>query len=625
MSKPKPSPPSNGGDKWARPHQREAIDDCIKGFKQHDRGQCIMACGTGKTRVALRVAEKLGAQLTLIAVPSIALIAQVIREWRDNYNGSLSILAVCSDYTTSAEGEDQVRMTATELREATGVTVTTVATDVTAFMCQNGNRVVISTYQSSEVVATAQRRAQTPAFDFAIADEAHRTAGNLNGSFATIVRGDAIIARKRLFMTATPRIFAAQRGADRGFETVQVSSMDDIELYGPVFHRLGFMEAVERGLLADWKAVITVVYVDEVTKMIREQQHVKIGKNRVTARDLAMHITLNKAVIAHRLRKIITFNSRVSKANEFSINHNIVNLMLPKKMKIKKQWIKHVSAYQPSNERLTITNEFASLGPEWVAVLTNAQCLTEGVDIPSVDAVMFCEPKHSVTAIVQAVGRCMRISPSKTLGLIVIPVFLDRGNVRHTHDQQVWDDALETTEFRTMRNVLIALRTNDESFGGVMTRVQRRSIRNDGSRVVSVEESEPGIRNGTMIEAPEEETIVTTVKNGKAYNADGKEVVVTLPKNISIIGLAGGKTKIGDIGKSFGRAIVNRTVRWTSDTEVVHAEELSQFLKTKKRDPSGNSKDPNERRLAAIMSNFRAKYWKKKGANSWYQIKQKKS
>jgi predicted helicase len=585
-----------------KPHQREATKNVVHGFKSNDRGQVVMACGTGKTRVGTRVAEALDARLVLILVPSISLIAQMIREWRQNYDGHIEILGVCSDYTTSAGGSAAERgMDKKELERVTGIEVTTAPDIIAAFMRLKGDRVVICTYQSSNSVELAQLRTKVPTFDLAIADEAHRTAGQLDSQFATIVRPHSIRAKKRLFMTATPKMFGAQRNSDGELIAVQTSSMNDIRLYGPVFHRLGFNEAVRKGLLVDWEVVVSIVYDDDIEKLISSRSHVKVSKQPFIARDIALHIALNRAAKNNRLKKIITFHNRVAKADDFAAYHNALTMRFPKSLRIKNQWIKHVSAYMPSSERLSIQNEFAALGRDTTAIITNAQCLTEGVDIPAVDAVMFNDPKQSVIAIVQAIGRAMRISPMKNKGLIVVPVFVPGKRAQHTTGQRVWDDVMDGTAFNAMRNVMLAMKSSDDAFGAVMSSVSRRKLRNTGGTILTEAQSKPGIRDGKMIEAPEDENIVTHVKNGKAYNSAGKQVVITLPKNISIVGIDGGK-----LGANFLKAIVNRTVRWVIDNDEYRAELIAAFIKEHKRYPS-NVRGREEKKLASWINEFRRK------------------
>jgi predicted helicase len=238
------------------PHNRKAVREICHGFEKTDRGQLIMACGTGKTLVGLWAAERLGSRRTLVLLPSLSLLAQTMREWTANASSPFAVLAACSDQTVTAE-DDLVEHT-----EELGIPVTTKAEDIATFLRQRGPRVVFASYQSSPRIADAFAT-PVPAFDLAIADEAHRCAGPLAGDFATILDPKAIRARRRLFMTATPRFFTERlrrEGRDADWE---LASMDDKDLFGEVFHRLPFGEAIDRGLLADYQ--VAIIGVDDVT------------------------------------------------------------------------------------------------------------------------------------------------------------------------------------------------------------------------------------------------------------------------------------------------------------------------------------------------------------------------
>lgn len=591
----------------ARPHQREALNQIISAFKKHDRGQCIMACGTGKTRVGLLVAEKLNSMCTLIMVPSISLIGQMIREWRDNYKDELAILGVCSDATTAATGEeDEDGLSSAQLEQETGIQVTTDPNVIATFLRLPVRRVVICTYQSGETLELAQMKKKVPAFNLAILDEAHKTAGRSNGLFATVLDQSRIRADKRLFMTATPRMYGSSTEG-----TVETSSMDDVKQYGPVFYRLGFSDAVAKGLLVDWKAVIAIVDDDDVAALIRKKKHIRFGKDEYRAEDIAQHVALAKVIKQEKLKKIITFHNRVSKAANFADQHGRVSLQLPKELQSKHMWIRHVSAYQDSRVRLMTQKTFAGLDSDSIAILTNAQCLTEGVDIPSVDAVMFNDPKRSVIAIVQAVGRAMRTAPGKTQGVIVIPVFVSskKSKEHATETGDAWDTILDGTNFKHVRNVLMALRSNDDAFGAAMATVQRQVINNPGSRVITIDEAKPGLKKGTMIAAPERANEIVEIRNGRGYDVEGREVVSVLPKNISTSG-GGEAWKMPD--DSFVRAILTKGVKWTTSWKETTAEEVVKFFREHRRMPARrtNASMP-EQTLAARLGYLRTEHTRK--------------
>ena len=242
--KPKPKP---------RDHQKEAIEKVAKGFKDANKGQLIMACGTGKTLITLWIKEKLKADLTLILLPSLSLLSQTLKEWTFGMNTSFKSLAVCSDETvTRGASEDQLLESVQDL----SFPVTSDPSLIADFLKSSGNHVVFSTYQSSRLIAEAQRKKNIPSFDLAIADEAHRCAGNVSSAFTTILNDDLIKTKLKLFTTATPRTYSSnlkKQAEDLEFE---IAGMDDEKVFGKEFHRLSFGEAIDRKLLTDYQLVI---------------------------------------------------------------------------------------------------------------------------------------------------------------------------------------------------------------------------------------------------------------------------------------------------------------------------------------------------------------------------------
>jgi predicted helicase len=228
-----------------RDHQNEAIAAIELGLQAADRGQLIMACGTGKTYTTLWIKEKLASTRTLVLLPSLGLLAQTLREWTFAAVTPFEVLCVCSDQTVGAKGSDEAIHSVSDL----AFPVTSDVLEVKRFLSGAGNRVVFSTYQSSLVVAAAQADASIPAFDLAVADEAHRCAGKVGSDFTTILDNAQIRSTKRLFATATPRTYSStvhKAAADRGVEVV---GMDNAALFGEVLYALPFGKAIERKLL----------------------------------------------------------------------------------------------------------------------------------------------------------------------------------------------------------------------------------------------------------------------------------------------------------------------------------------------------------------------------------------
>jgi predicted helicase len=249
--------PASPGDLRARrpprkkpfPHVKDAVRATAGGFNGTDRGQLLMACGTGKTLAAMWIAERLGSKRTLILVPSLSLLAQTLREWSANATEPFDYLAVCSDETVV--GEDKFTQHTAEL----GLPVTTDPERIAAFLRRRGRRVVFATYQSSPQIAAAYL-GKTPRFDLAVADEAHRCAGRVGTEFTTILDPEQIKARRRLFMTATPRYYTPRLRREAGQLDMEVASMDDDAAFGPVLHRLSFGEAIKRDLLSDYQVAV---------------------------------------------------------------------------------------------------------------------------------------------------------------------------------------------------------------------------------------------------------------------------------------------------------------------------------------------------------------------------------
>jgi|GEM_PF-383513 len=433
-----------------RPHQNLAIVDACTKFSDHDRGQLIMACGTGKTFVALWITERLKSQRTLVIVPSLLLLAKTLRDWTTHASHDFHYLPVCSDETV--RGEDHLVSNTSEL----GFPVTTSPKEVASFLRHRGPSVVFSTYQSSSVIAEAFKEPGLPAFDIAIADEAHRCAGLSSSEFATILDPKAIKARRRLFMTATPRIYSeAVRDKANELEC-ELSSMDDPVKFGPVFHELKFSKAIKENLLCDYQVAIIGVddsayrdYAERGTILTTD------GKKIMDARTLAGHIALAKAIRKYGLRRVISFHSRISRAKEFSeIFPSVISWMPQESRPDGELWTAHISGEMPSGKRDVLLSRLGQLEQGQYGLVTNARCLGEGVDVPTLDGITFIDPRSSQIDIIQAVGRAIRKADNKKIGTVVLPVFISK-----EEDEEV---VLESSAFKDVWKVLRALRAHDD-------------------------------------------------------------------------------------------------------------------------------------------------------------------
>ncbi len=451
--------------KPARPrkHQTEAIRDVVKGFTASDRGQLIMACGTGKTLAALFITEKLESKRTLVLVPSLSLLKQTLNEWRANCTTEFASMPVCSDDTV---GNDDAAVSHTS---DLNVPAETDPEKIAAFLRRkSGPLVVFSTYQSSPQIAEAFRLGRVPGFDFIIADEAHRCAGPVSSDFATVLDPQAIRGTRRLFMTATPRYFTGRVIKAAKDADYEIASMDDEKKFGPVFHRLPFGEAIERDLLTDYQ--VAVVGVDDATYREWAQKGTLVtrdGKEILSAATLAGQIGLAKAMRKYDLRRTISFHSRVARAQDFAACMPDVLAWMPSRQRPKGAlWSRHASGAMPAGDRYVLLQHLARLDDSERGLLANARCLAEGVDVPTLDGVAFIDPRRSEVDIVQAVGRAIRKSEAKTVGTIVIPVFIDTDE-----DPEV---ALDSSAFKPVWDVIKALRAHDEELGEQLDSYRRR-------------------------------------------------------------------------------------------------------------------------------------------------------
>ncbi|MDA7945285.1 MAG: DEAD/DEAH box helicase family protein [Nitrosopumilus sp.] len=460
--------------KELRPHQVEAVENVRVGFEESDRGRMVMACGTGKTLTALHIAESQAGKggMVLYAVPSISLVMQSMREWSDNANIPHRYLLVCSDPTTKDDSStvelpippttDPVLL-GTELRKKS-----------------DRMTVVFSTYHSLGVVKKAMRGRP---FDIIFADEAHRTTGT-SSKIATddpdeklyddttyytmIHRNTEINGKRRLYMTATERLYseALKKSAERA-----VISMDDESIYGRRFHQLTFKEAVERELLSDFRVKIAMLPEEYIRKDVQQEmaKHAEIEMDEPAKLSAVWHAILhpddNKKTDI--LQRVIVFSNRIAKSKEFAGQTDtdggtfqaVVDMYNKDKKTGYTAETRHIDGKSKALERrrhirwLSDSHE----APDTCRMLSNARCLSEGVDVPALDGVVFVEPRKSKIDVVQSVGRVMRRSEGKKYGYVILPVALPAGKPYH-------ESLNDGKTFKVAWEVLRALRSHDESF-----------------------------------------------------------------------------------------------------------------------------------------------------------------
>ena len=442
-----------------RPHQQEAISSVIRGLRSADRGQLIMACGTGKTLTSFWIREELESGLTLVLLPSLNLLSQTLKEWESESEG-LNWICVCSDKSV-AKDEDEWVVNASDL----GISVTSDVDEIQDFLIQTPNGVIFSTYQSSPLVAEAQDSEGVPHFDLVIGDEAHRISGKVSTAFACVLDDQQIRANKRLFMTATPRILGLGAIKQANNENIDVACMEDKSLFGDVLYELNFSEAINRDLLCDYEVVVVGVNDPMIqSEIIRNSVISTLSGNRIDSQTLANHIALSKAIKDYSLKRVITFHHGVKQASNFCDHHSeIVNSFNNQSYGDMEVQTGFVCGDMPSTDRNIQINKLQTKGDE-VRILSNARCLSEGVNIPSLDAIAFIDPRKSVVDIAQAVGRVIRKNDSKSHGYIILPVYL--GN-----SQDATQEIL-ASRFKDIFKVLLALKSQDDSLNATLNRLR---------------------------------------------------------------------------------------------------------------------------------------------------------
>jgi superfamily II DNA or RNA helicase len=450
--------------RWTpRPHQKEAIEKITAALKVADRTTAVMACGTGKTLVALWAAEAQNPKTVLVLVPSLALLSQTLPEWckQTSWGDRFRYLCVCSDSSVDrSANEDEYTLKQSDLE----FSVTTEAKVVKDFLStnQSGVKVIFSTYQSAEVVAEGL---EGKTIDLGIFDEAHKTTGPREGLFAFGLNDKNIQIGKRLFLTATPRHYDFNKRNKDG--DMQVVSMSDEATYGKVSYRLSFSDAVAADIIVPYKVIISVSLNKEVDAQLLRQGSTMVSRDEIQAKWVANQIALKRSIERTGATKVITFHSRVNLAKDFA-GDNAKGF----KEHVKGFDVFHVNGSQSASERKSLLEAF-KLAPN--GLITNARCLTEGVDVPAVDMVAFIDPRQSKVDIAQAAGRAMRKSnaTNKKLGYIVVPLFIEQNK------EETEDEALARSGFEEVAMVLGAMLENDEDLIDIIKEMQEARGRGD--------------------------------------------------------------------------------------------------------------------------------------------------
>ena len=486
--------------KKERPHQIKAIEKVLEGFKSSDRGKLIMACGTGKTFTALKIAEAItnGTGNVLFLVPSISLLNQTLVEWTAQSKYKYRVYAICSDPKASKASDnidnitDLVIPATTDVNKLIARYVSEDADDTLNFF--------FSTYQSIEVVAAFQKKSGIN-FNIIICDEAHRTtgvtlAGEDESNFVKVHSNDFIKADKRLYMTATPRIYGDESKKKASEGSALLCSMDDESIYGKEFHCLGFAEAVSLGLLADYKVIVLAVdeeYVNRtlqnlITDKSSELQLPDATKivgclNGLSKRTLFESEENYFANDPNPMRRAVAFNSSIKASkmfvalfqeiqNELKLNGHDDSLVTVQ--------LGHVDGTDNAlvrKSRIDWLKENTS--DNSCRVLSNARCLSEGIDVPALDAVMFLNPRNSIVDIIQSVGRVMRRAEGKQYGYIILPIGIPAGMEP--------EDALnDNKRYKIVWDVLQALRAHDDRFNNTINKIDLNKKKPDNIQIIGV-------------------------------------------------------------------------------------------------------------------------------------------
>ena len=493
--------------KQLREHQREALKAAHQHFLSHDRGKLIMACGTGKTFTSLKLIEQelKGKGLVLFLVPSIALLGQSLNDWMGDAETPIKAVCICSDSRASRKikrgnPNDELETSIVDLALPASTNTESITHQLLSCRAHDGLTVVFSTYQSIDVVAEAQATllAQTGGefgvFDFVVCDEAHRTTGvklstKDESNFIKIHNDEFIRGRKRLYMTATPRLYGENARIKASKNDCVLCSMDDETLYGQEFYRVNFSYAVQNGILTDYKVLVLTVSEDmipaDLMKQVKDLNAKELNYDD-TGRLIGVINGLSKKILGDKgvtwdadprlMRRALAFTHKIGREDEPGTSRNIEHV-LPRVSALYNETLsdeerknvvhicaRHVDGSMGATERNAALAWLAEEAddPQECRVVTNVRCLSEGVDVPALDAVLFLSARNSQVDVVQSVGRVMRSfrrgqPDEKKYGYIIIPVIVPEG----TTPEEALND---NKTFSVVWDILNALRSHDDHF-----------------------------------------------------------------------------------------------------------------------------------------------------------------
>lgn len=477
--------------KTLRPHQEEALEAVRDGLADADRGKLIMACGTGKTFTSLKIAEDLAGpgKLVLFMVPSLALMAQSIREWVNDAAVPLRAFSVCSDSQVGKRRKASDDVAEIEIHDL-ALPATTNAGKIAAEASQaapDRMTVIFSTYQSINTLTEAQAKG-LPDFDLIICDEAHRTTGvtladDDDSNFVRIHSDSYVRGRKRLYMTATPRVFGNNARSKADEFGAELADMDDPAKFGhTLFHR-GFGWAVQNDLLTDYKVIVLAM--DEGLVSASVQKRLAAADSELVLDDATKIVGCYKALAKQDLKQDLTADPQpMRRALAFCKSIAASKLIRDEFSAVVEEYtdtapliddgtgaadlrveIEHVDGTFNAKSRGQLLDWLKAGGDETTCrILTNARCLSEGVDVPALDAIMFLHPRKSQIDVVQSVGRVMRKAPGKRMGYVILPVGVPAG----MEPEQALKD---NEKYRVVWQILNALRAHDDRFDAMINQM----------------------------------------------------------------------------------------------------------------------------------------------------------
>lgn len=489
--------------KKLREHQQDALREVRAGLAEADRGKLIMACGTGKTFTSLKIAEDLAGEgkLVLFLVPSLALMSQTVREWTADTETPLRSFAVCSDTQVGKR-----RQSNDDIAEIDVLDLAFPATTNPAKLSESAGEavpdkmtVVFATYQSIQVVADAQQKHSLPEFDLIVCDEAHRTtgatlAGEDESNFVKVHSNDIIRGKKRLYMTATPRIFGDNVKSRADEADAVLASMDDEKLFGKTLFYRGFSWAVQNNLLTDYKVVVLAMDEGLVSSAI--QKRLGDGSSELVLDDATKIIGCYKALTKADMKAdVATDPNPMRRALAFCKDIRSSKLIRDEFGTVVDEYLDYTDEDDAEN-RLSLRCEIehvdgtfnaksrgalldwlkADAGDDICRILTNARCLSEGVDVPALDAIMFLHPRKSQIDVVQSVGRVMRRAEGKKMGYVILPVGVPAG----VPAEQALND---NEKYRVVWQILNALRAHDDRFDAT---INKASLGQDVSNAIEI-------------------------------------------------------------------------------------------------------------------------------------------